>query len=99
MLTGVLIPSLLGLALGKPAVDPSWCGRVAALDRTESRPHLEGELSREGELAVPVEYGRSVFASTSNVEPPGTRTHGPRLKSTATDAENQCDDSLKPSDE
>lgn len=54
MLTGVLIPSLLGLALGKPAVDPSWCGRVAALDRTESRPHLEGELSRvEGELAVP----------------------------------------------
>lgn len=93
MLTGVLIPSLLGLALEEPAVDPSWCGRVAALDRTESRPHLEGEL------AVPVEYGRSVFASTSNVEPPGTRTHGPRLKSTATDEENQCDDSLKPSDE
>jgi hypothetical protein len=32
-------------------------------------------------------------------EPPGTRTQGPRLKSTTTDEENQYDDSSKASDE
>ena len=32
-------------------------------------------------------------------EPPGTRTQGPRLKSTATPEENQYDDSSESSDE
>jgi hypothetical protein len=32
-------------------------------------------------------------------EPPGTRTQGPRLKSTTTAEENQCDDSSEPSNE
>lgn len=32
-------------------------------------------------------------------EPPGTRTQGPRLKSTNTSEGNQCDDSSKPSNE
>lgn len=52
MLTGVLIPPLLGLALGKPAVDPSCSGRVAALGRSESRPHLEGELGARMSLVA-----------------------------------------------
>jgi hypothetical protein len=42
--------------------------------------------------------GRTQLIDLSG-EPPGTRTQGPRLKSTDTAEENQCDHYSEPSDE
>ena len=79
---------------------------------TERYAHHSPESLREGVNVLDVSPSGTILTQSAKQgegeicnhlnlsgEPPGTRTQGPRLKSTDTGEENQHDDSSQPSDE